>query len=43
MYESAYSVAVGKSDVELLGIINMGLKKIKADGTYDKLVKKWFE
>lgn len=34
--------AVKKGNHEVLQKINQGLAKIKADGTYDKLVKKWF-
>ena len=28
---------------ELRDAVNAALKKIKADGTYDKIVQKWFE
>ena len=34
--------AVKKGNRELLDKINRGLDKVKADGTYDKLVQKWF-
>jgi polar amino acid transport system substrate-binding protein len=38
-----YGIAVRKDTPELRDAVNAGLKKIKADGTYDKLVQKWFE
>lgn len=34
--------AVKKGDTELLNKINQGLKIIKENGTYDQLLKKWF-
>lgn len=34
--------AVKKGNRELMDKINRGLDKVKADGTYDKLVQKWF-
>lgn len=37
-----YGFAVQKGNSELLDKINKGLKKIKEDGTYDKLVDEWF-
>lgn len=39
----SYGFAVQKGNKELLAKINEGLKNIKADGTYDKIYKKWFE
>jgi polar amino acid transport system substrate-binding protein len=38
-----YGIAIRKDAPELRVAINAALKKIKADGTYDKLVQKWFE
>lgn len=38
-----YGIAVPKSKPELTGELNAALKKIKADGTYDRLLNKWFE
>ena len=38
-----YGIAVRKDTPELRAAVNAALKKIKADGTYDKLVQKWFE
>jgi polar amino acid transport system substrate-binding protein len=38
-----YGMAVRKELPELTKELNAALAKIKADGTYDKLVKKWFE
>ena len=35
--------AVQKGNSELLQKINAGLKNVKENGTYDELVKKWFE
>lgn len=34
--------AVKKGDTELLNKINQGLKTVKENGTYDQLLKKWF-
>ena len=36
-----YAIAVGKNNKELLTRINSGLKKIKEDGTFDKLVAQY--
>lgn len=36
-----YGIAVKKGNAELLEKINKGLADIKADGTYDKILKKW--
>lgn len=35
--------AVKKGNTDLLNKLNSGLNKIKKDGTYDKLVAKWFK
>ena len=40
--EEEYSMAVGKGNKELLEKLNAGLKTVKENGTYDKLIKKWF-
>lgn len=37
-----YGIAVNKGDKELLSKINEGLDKIKKDGTYDEIYKKYF-
>jgi polar amino acid transport system substrate-binding protein len=38
-----YGIAVRKDAPELRAALNAALKKIKADGTYDKLLNRWFE
>ena len=38
-----YGIAVRKDEPELRAAVNAALKKLKADGTYDKLVQRWFE
>jgi PAS domain S-box-containing protein len=38
-----FSIGVKKDDTELLSLINEGLLLIMADGTYERLYKKWFE
>ncbi|WP_153101253.1 transporter substrate-binding domain-containing protein [Paraburkholderia hayleyella] len=38
----AYGIAVRKSEPQLKGAFNTALAKIKADGTYAAIVKKWF-
>lgn len=38
-----YGIAVRKDAPEIRDAVNAALKKIKADGTYDKLITKWFE
>ena len=38
-----YGMAVRKDLPELTKELNGALAKVKADGTYDKLVQKWFE
>ena len=37
-----YGFAVQKGNTELLEKINAGLKNIKENGTFDKLVDEWF-
>jgi len=39
----AYGIAVSKNEPELTKAFNQALQTIKADGTYQKLVDKWFE
>ena len=41
--EEYYGYGIRKEDADLVKAVNEALKKLKADGTYDKLVKKWFE
>lgn len=38
-----YGIAVKKGNAEMLKVINDGLEKIKANGKYDEIYKKWFE
>ncbi len=38
-----YAIALPKGDAELANNINSALKELKADGTYDSLVKKYIE
>jgi polar amino acid transport system substrate-binding protein len=38
-----YGVVVKKGNTELLALINAGLEKIKADGTYDKIKAQWLQ
>ena len=38
-----YGIAVSKNEPELTKSFNEALKRIKADGTYQKIVDKWFE
>ena len=37
-----YAIAVGKNDKELVEDIDKALTELKANGTYDKLIKKYF-
>jgi polar amino acid transport system substrate-binding protein len=37
-----YGFAIRKDEPDLLKTVNAGLQKVKADGTYNKLVVKWF-
>lgn len=37
-----YAIAVNKNNPELIKTLNSGLEKIRANGTYDKIYKKWF-
>lgn len=39
---SNYAIAMKKGDVQLKGQINVVLQKMKKDGLYDELFKKWF-
>jgi len=38
-----YGIAVSKAQPELLAALNAALDRIKANGTYQKIVDKWFE
>ncbi|MDQ8033596.1 glutamine ABC transporter substrate-binding protein [Bordetella genomosp. 1] len=38
-----YGIAVAKSKPELTRELNQALAKLRADGTYDRIVNKWFE
>lgn len=38
-----YGIAVAKENTELLESINEGLKKLKENGKYEELYKKWFD
>ena len=38
-----YGFAFRKENPELLAAVNTAIAKLKSDGTYDKLVDKWFE
>ena len=40
-YKRTFSFAVRKGDIELLEKLNQGLRIVKADGTYDRLYRKW--
>ena len=40
--DSQYGIGVKKGNTEVLIKINSGLDKIKANGEYDKIYKKWF-
>lgn len=37
-----YGLAVRRGNVELLTLFNEGLRKVKKDGTYDRIYFKWF-
>lgn len=37
-----YTITVNKNNPELIKTLNSGLEKIRANGTYDKIYKKWF-
>jgi putative glutamine transport system substrate-binding protein len=39
--DEPYGIAVRKGDVEFANYINVFLKEIKSDGTYDAIYKKW--
>lgn len=38
-----YGMPVQKGDTETITLLNEGLAKIKADGTYDEIYQKWFQ
>lgn len=38
-----YGIAVKKGNTEILKVVNDGLAKIKANGEYDKIYKKWIK
>ncbi|MDD4801851.1 MAG: basic amino acid ABC transporter substrate-binding protein [Syntrophomonas sp.] len=40
--DDKYGIGVKKGNTEVLNKINSGLDKIKANGEYDKIYKKWF-
>jgi len=40
--EELYGFAIAKKNTVLLAELNAALKKLKADGTYDKIFDKWF-
>lgn len=40
--EDQYGIGVKKGNTEVLAKINEGLAKLKANGEYDKIYKKWF-
>ncbi|KAB3530031.1 transporter substrate-binding domain-containing protein [Alkaliphilus serpentinus] len=42
MYVTEYCAATLKGDKEILNLLNSGIDKIKTNGTYDKIYKKWF-
>lgn len=39
--EEQYGIAVRKDDAELLGLLNEGLRRVRASGEYDRLRAKW--
>ncbi|MDQ0323953.1 lysine-arginine-ornithine-binding protein [Pararhizobium capsulatum DSM 1112] len=41
-YGEGIGIGVRKDDVALKGILNKAIKEVRADGTYDKLVQKYF-
>jgi polar amino acid transport system substrate-binding protein len=40
--EDQYGIAVKKGNTKILKVINDGIAKLKANGEYDKIYKKWF-
>lgn len=42
MNADQYGIAVKKGDKDLQAALNAGLKNVKENGTYDKIVSKWF-
>ncbi len=43
MSEEQYGIVVKKGNKDLLDKMNSGLAKIRANGVYDKIMKKWFD
>ena len=41
--EEDYAIAFRKNDKELINKVNAALDKIKANGEYDKILKKYFK
>ncbi len=41
--DDQYGIAVKKGNTEMLKVVNDGLSKIKADGKYDEIYKRWFD
>ncbi len=41
--EEYFGIAIAKENEELLAKVNQALAQLKADGTYDRLIRKWFE
>ena len=41
--EENYAIAFRKNDKELINKVNAALDKIKANGEYDKILKKYFK
>jgi len=41
-FGSGLGIAVKHNNTQLLNLINKGLNEIKADGTYDQLIAKYF-
>jgi len=40
--DDQYGIAIKKGNTETLNMLNEGLDKIKANGKYDEIYKKWF-
>lgn len=41
-FGAGYGIAVNKKDIGLLNVLNTAIDQIKKNGTYDKIVKKYF-